>query len=296
MDILITGSSGLVGSTLTTALEGQGHTVLRLVRREPTRPGEHRWDPGSGHIDEAALDVDAVVHLAGENIAAGRWTKAVKQRIRSSRIDGTSLLARAIAERDEGPSVFVTASAVGFYGNRGDELLDESAEAGEGDLASVCQAWEAACEPATAAGVRVAHLRFGVVLARHGGALQRMLPIFRCGLGGKLGNGRQWMSWIALDDAVSAIQRALTDESLTGPVNAVAPEAVTNARFTAVLGRVLRRPAFLPAPAFALKLVLGEMAEELLLASARVEPRKLLDAGHDFEYRELEPALRALLT
>jgi hypothetical protein len=234
--------------------------------------------------------------LAGENIAARRWTAAYQARIRASRVEGTRLLAEALAAQSARPSVFVCASAVGFYGDRGDELLTEGSRAGEGFLAEVCREWEAASSAARTAGIRVVHLRFGMILSRRGGALARLVPIFRWGLGGRLGAGRQWCSWLTLADAVGIISHVLVPDGPDGPVNAVAPNAVRNSEFTRILARVLRRPAVCPVPAFALRLALGQMAEALLLASTRVEPRHLLETGYRFNDPELEPALRRELT
>lgn len=294
--ILVTGASGLVGRALVSQLRAEGWVVRTLVRRPPTGPDEFFWNPARGELDPSALaGVGAVVHLAGENIAAGRWTARRKAAIRDSRTGPTRLLAEACAARSDRPTVFISASATGLYGDRVDERLDESAASGSGFLAEVCQAWEAALTPATQAGIRTVALRTGVVLTRDGGALAKMLPAFRLGLGGRLGSGRQWFSWITLDDLVGVIRLALQQPLLHGPVNAVAPEAVTNAIFTATLGRVLRRPAGLPVPAFALRLLFGEMADAALLAGARVEPRRLQASGYVFRHPQLEPALRHLL-
>jgi NAD dependent epimerase/dehydratase family enzyme len=321
MIIAVTGSTGLVGSALVHALEADGHDVRRLVRREVRNQQEIRWDPAAGQIDAAGLvSVDAVVHLAGENLAAHRWTDAFKEQIRSSRVAGTRLLCEALAKclsQDQGkgdsrifprglgktgsvpdgfgPQVLCSASAIGYYGDRGQEQLDESSPPGHGFLPEVCSEWEAATDPARAAGMRVVNLRIGVVLSAHGGALSRMLPPFRMGVGGVIGSGRQVISWIALDDLVSAIQFVLANPMLTGPVNAVAPEPATNRELTKTLGRVLGRPTILPLPAFAARLAFGEMANELLLGGARVEPKALLEAGFSFAYPRLEPALRHVL-
>lgn len=297
MKILVSGASGFVGSRLTAALADDGHQVTRFVRSqaEPERT-EIPWDPAVGRLEPSTLEgFDAVVHLAGESIADGRWTDAKKARIRDSRVQGTQLLAQTLARLDARPKVLVTASAIGFYGDRGDDELDEQSRPGSGFLADVCRQWESATEPAVEAGVRVVPLRFGLVLGSAGGALAKMLPIFRLGLGGPLGNGRQYVSWITLDDVTGAIQHAIATESLRGPVNAVAPHPVTNREFTRALGRALRRPALLPAPAFALRLILGQMADELLLASARVLPRRLLDSGFAFLDVTVETALGRLL-
>jgi len=296
MKILVSGSSGLIGSALVKRWS-KSADVIRLVRREP-RPGgeEIRWDPQAGQIAADELEcLDAVVHLAGDNIAAGRWTAAKKARIRNSRVEGTGLLAQTLATLARPPKVFVSASAVGFYGDRGEEELDEASPPGPGFLAGVCRDWEAATEPASRAGIRVVNVRLGVVLARDGGALARLIPIFRLGLGGRLGSGRQYLSWITLGDVVEAILFLLANDSLRGPVNLVAPQPVTNRKFTEALGRALHRPTILPTPAFLLRLALGEMADEMLLASARVLPRKLLQAGCPFRDPDFDGALRRLL-
>ena len=296
MNILVTGASGLVGSSLVTFLTGRGNRVIELQRHSAGSPSDGAtWNVRTGQIElSPAGPLDAVVHLAGENIAQ-RWTPAAQERIRSSRIDGTRLLSEALAKLPQRPQVLVCASATGIYGDRGDEILDEQSPPGTGFLAEVCRAWEAATAPAETGGIRVVHLRFGVVLTPRGGALAKMLPPFRLGLGGPVGSGRQWWSWIALDDLLGAIRHALANEQLRGAVNAVAPSPVTNREFAKTLGAVLRRPAFLPAPAFALKLLLGQMAKEALLASARVQPAKLQATGFHFQFPELEPALRHLL-
>jgi uncharacterized protein (TIGR01777 family) len=296
MRILVSGASGLIGSALVRRLAAPIE-VIRLVRREPTSDAaEIRWDPAAGTIDAHRLEAfDAVVHLAGENIGAGRWTSARKARIRNSRVDGTRMLAQTLAGLARPPKVLVSASAVGFYGNRGDGELDESSSPGEGFLAGVCRDWEAATVPAAEAGIRVVLARFGVVLAREGGALARLLPPFRFGLGGRLGSGRQFMSWVSLEDVVGAIRFLLENESLRGPVNVTSPQPVTNRQFTETLGRVLHRPTVLPAPAFLLRVALGEMADEMLLSSARVLPRRLLDAGYRFSQTDLEATLMRML-
>jgi hypothetical protein len=298
MRVLLTGSSGLVGSALVAVLTAAGHEVVRLVRPAAFATVEASlatWNPATGEIDlSRAGSLDAVVHLAGEPIAR-RWTPEVKKRVRSSRVDGTRLLAEALARLPVPPKVLICASATGFYGDRGDEWLDEQSACGGGFLAEVCQEWEAAASPARERGLRVAHLRIGLALTPKGGALAKMLPAFRLGFGGKLGDGGAYWSWITVDDLLSLIQRALTDEAMHGPVNAVTPHPVTNAEFTQTLGRVLRRPAILPVPRFALEAFFGEMGREALLASFRVKPAKLMDAGFKFRFAELEPALRHLL-
>jgi len=296
MKVLVTGSTGLVGSALVPFLASGGHEVVRLVRGR-LKPGvvEVPWDPQAGTIEAAKLEgLDAVVHLAGERIT-GRWTAAKKARIRSSRVQGTRLLAEALAGLKQPPKTLVCASAIGYYGNRGDEVLREDSPSGAGFLAEVCREWEAAARPAAEKGIRVVQLRIGVVLSPAGGALARMRTPFKLGLGGRIGNGKQYMSWIAIEDLTGAIHHALTNESLRGPVNAVAPRSVTNLEFTKTLGRVLGRPTLFPLPAFAARLAFGEMADELLLASTRVEPTKLVSSGYRFRAPELEGALRHLL-
>lgn len=297
MKILISGASGFIGSALTARLTEAGHAVTRLVRREP-KPGETEifWDPAAGHLEPVLLEgFDAVVHLAGESIAQGRWTGAKKARIVESRVRGTELLAAALASLSDGPRVWVSASAIGFYGNRADEELDEESPPGSGFLADVCRRWELATRPAADAGIRVVPLRISMVLSTQGGALRKMLPIFRWGLGGRLGSGQQYMSWITLNDLAEAIRHALLTDSIDGPTNAAAPKAVTNREFTRCLAGSLGRPAWAPAPASALRAMLGEMADELLLSSARVVPRRLLDSGFTFLEGDLEVALQSVL-
>jgi hypothetical protein len=294
--VLVSGASGLVGTSLVRTLEAHGHHACRLVRRPPRSGDEISWDPARGILPARELEgFDAVVHLAGENVASGRWTAARKSAIRGSRVSGTGLLARRLAELERRPSVLVSASAIGFYGDRGEELLDETSPAGDGFLARVCAEWEASADPARTAGIRVVHARIGIVLAAQGGALARMLAPFRFGLGGRLGAGRQWMSWIALEDVVSVLQTAVADERLVGPVNAVAPEPVRNADFTRVLARTLDRPALAHVPAFALRTLAGGLADELLLASIRVAPRVLQRCGFRHARPTLEQTLASLL-
>lgn len=294
--VLVSGASGLIGKSLVSSLQAHGHGVWRLVRRPAGSCDEISWDPERGILPVRELEgFDSVVHLAGENVASGRWTAARKTAIRDSRVEGTGLLARRLAELDRRPSVLVSASAIGFYGDRGDEILDETSAAGDGFLARTCVEWEACADPARAAGIRVVHPRIGVVLAGHGGALARMLMPFRLGLGGRLGSGRQWMSWIALDDVVSVLETAIADERLAGPVNAAAPEPVRNAEFTRVLACTLGRPALAPVPAFALRALAGGLADELLLASIRVAPRALERCGFRHARPTLEEALASLL-
>ena len=297
MRILVSGSSGLVGSALVPSLGTGGHQVVRLVRTRPTAgTAAILWDPARGALDSAALEgFDAMVHLAGEGLVQGRWNPARKARIRDSRVGGTRLLAETIARLARPPQVFISASAVGYYGDRGDEVLREDAPPGRDYLAEVCRAWEDAAEPAARKGARVVQHRFGVILSPKGGALRKMLPPFKLGVGGRLGDGRQYMSWITLDDVLGAIEHALLTATLKGPVNTVAPHPRTNAEFTDTLGRVLGRPTLFPMPAFAARLAFGEVADALLLASQRVEPARLLASGYRFRHPDLEPALRFLL-
>ena len=295
MKVLIAGASGLIGSALIPALEAEGAEVTRLVRSF-ARAGEIEWHPNQDQIDASRLKAfDAVINLAGENIAAGRWTDDQKRKIRDSRVNGTHLLSEAIAKLSQRPSVFVCASATGIYGDRGDEILEEQSESGGGFLAGVCREWEMATAPAVQAGVRTVNLRFGPILAREGGMLAKLLTPFKMGMGGKVGSGKQYISWVAIDDAVGAIKVALHDESIRGPVNVVSPNPVTNEVFTKTLGHVLSRPTALAMPAFAAKLAFGEMADEMLLASQRVMPKRLVEAGYDFQQPELEGALRRYL-
>jgi hypothetical protein len=295
MRISVTGSSGLIGSALVPFLTAQGHEVGRVVR-STTAAGAWRWDPGAGHVDAGAVNgKDAVVHLAGETIAAGRWSAARKARIRDSRVRGTRVVAEAVARADPRPKALLCASAMGFYGDRGDERLTEASAPGRGFLSEVSREWEEACAPARDQGVRVVNLRFGIVLSPAGGALAKMLLPFRLGAGGVVGSGKQWWSWVALDDVVGAIRHALVTAGLSGPLNVAAPSPVTNAEFTRTLGRVLARPTLFPVPVFAARLAFGEMADALLLASARVVPERLQQTGYVFRHPELEGALRHLL-
>lgn len=292
--VAVTGASGLVGSVLVPFLRCGGHRVVEIGRSYATPTADQlRWNPARGELDTSALEgIDAVVHLAGDNIASGRWSDARKQSILESRIGPTRLLAEKLAAMKRKPRVLVSASAIGFYGERGDAAVTEADTAGEGFLSDVCRQWEAAVEPAVRAGIRVVTLRIGVVLSARGGALARMLPPFLLGGGGVLGSGRQYMSWISLEDLVGLAHHALVDERLSGPVNAVAPAAVTNREFTRTLARVLRRPAIVPVPAFALRAAVGEMADALLLASTRVASTKLGESGFVFRDADLETALR----
>ncbi len=297
MKILVSGSSGVLGSALLPFLTAAGHSVTRLVRAE-ARVGapEIWWDPAGGYLNPATVEgFDAVVHLAGENLAAHRWRSEFKARIKESRVKGTRLLAETLAKLSHPPQVLVSSSAIGYYGDRGDEVLLEESASGAGFLAEVCRDWEAATEPAAQKGIRVITLRTGFVLSASGGGLAKMLPAFRMGAGGVIGTGRQYMSWIAIDDLVAAILHAIVQDSVRGPVNAVAPNPVTNREFTKTLGRVLSRPTIFPVPAFAARLAFGEMADELLLSSQRVTPAKLLASGFTFQFPDLAPALRHLL-
>jgi len=295
MKVAITGSSGLIGSSLRRRL-AVDHTVIAVVRGVPGE-GQISWDPATERLERADLDgVDAVIHLAGAGIADKRWTDAQKQTLLDSRVRGTGLLARTLAALDRRPEVLLSASAIGYYGDRGDAELTEASSRGEGFLADLCEQWEQATAPAEEAGIRVAQLRTGIVLSRAGGALARQLPLFRFGLGGRLGSGRQYTSWVTLEDEVEAIRFALDTPGLRGPLNLTAPRPVTNGEFTATLGRVLHRPAVLPVPPVALRLVLGrQLADEAILAGQRVLPRALLDAGYQFTQPELEDGLRSVL-
>ncbi len=299
MKVAVTGATGLVGSALVPFLLGGGHEVVSLRRVSANRGADGdapSWDPETGALSAGVLDgLDAVVHLAGENIAGGRWTVARKAGIRDSRVDGTRRLAQALAASPRPPQTLIVASAIGFYGDRGDEELDESSPLGDGFLPEVCQAWEAAAAPAREAGIRVVHLRIGIVLTAAGGALGQMLFPFRMGVGGVIGTGRQYMSWVALDDVLGGVLHALRADDLAGAINMVAPQPVTNAQFTKTLGRVLRRPTILPLPAFGARLAFGEMADALLLASTRVNPTRLQEGGFEFGFPDLEEALRHVL-
>jgi len=298
MKIAVAGASGMIGRPLLAALRADGHEVLQLVRRTPRTADEHRWDPQHRRIDDALLaDVDAVINLAGVGVGDRRWTDRHKQAVLSSRVDSTATLSQAFADAAAGhpgrDRVLVNASAVGFYGDTGDRIVDEATGPGSDFLAQVCVEWEAATEPAAAAGIRVTMLRTGLVMGR-GGLLARMLPIFRLGLGGRLGSGRQYVPWISQADEVGAIQ-FLLDHDVAGPVNLTGPAPVTNAEFTATLGEVLHRPALLVVPAPALRIVLGEFADVGALAGQRAVPSKLLDAGYSFRHADLQSALRAVV-
>ncbi len=296
MRILLTGSSGLIGHALLTFLTADGHKVVCLTRSQAPARGRHiMWDLDAGTIQADDLeDFDAVVHLAGETIV-GRWTAEKKARILQSRAKGTRLLSESLAHLRSRPMVLVSASAIGYYGNRGDQVLDEESSAGSLFLSEVAKAWEAATEPASRNGIRVVNLRIGFVLSKAGGGLATMLLPFQWGFGGRVGSGRQYLSWIAIDDVVGAISHAILSDALRGPVNAVAPHPVTNREFTKTLGRVLWRPTIFPLPVFAAHMVMGEMADNLLLASARVQPSRLLASGYEFRFPELKGALRHVL-
>lgn len=296
MKVLISGSHGLVGTALVQSLEAAGHEIHRLVRHYPNSPSEIEWSPDRYSIALARLEgFDAVINLAGESIAEGRWTDDKKRRIRESRVKGTKLLGDALANLTQQPKTFICASAIGYYGNRGDELLTEASKPGDDFLSQVCVEWENATALATEKGIRVVNTRFGIILDSNGGALKKMLPPFRMGVGGKIGSGKQWMSWIALADVIGALNFALVSDSLRGPVNFVAPNPVTNAEFSKTLGRVLSRPTLFPIPAFGVRLLFGEMGEALLLGSQRVEPERLKATGYQFQYSQLEAALAAIL-
>jgi uncharacterized protein (TIGR01777 family) len=294
MHIVVAGASGFVGQALVPALRQAGHRVDRLVRRPIHATDEITWDPTTGQLAaEAFAAVDAVINLSGENIAGGRWTQRRRAALQRSRLDATRTLVNALARSTPQRRVLLNASATGYYGSRGDELLDERSAAGAGFLAELCRAWESEALLAERSGVRVACLRLGMVLGQGGGALAKLVPLFRLGLGGRLGAGNQWMSWVALDDVVDILVRAVTDERYRGAINVVSPEPVTNRHFTAALAETLHRPATLPVPAFPLRMAFGQMADEALLASARVIPARLVELQYDFKYPSLDAALRA---
>lgn len=294
MNVLVSGSSGFIGTAVTAALAAGGHSVRRLVRHEPKAADELRWDPSSGRLEPSALEgIDAVVHLSGETVA-GRWTGSKKRRILDSRVRSTEALAGAIAASECKPAVMVCASAIGYYGNRGEELLTEDSGPGRGFLADVVRQWEQATAAAAEAGTRVVNTRFGIVLSPSGGMLGQLLMPFKLGVGGPLGNGRQYMSWVTIDDVVAAIMHSLTRDELSGPLNVTAPNPVTNREFTKTLGAVLHRPTVVKVPGFALKLVVGEFSEEAL-GSLRVSPARLRESGYQFRFEQLEGALRHVL-
>ena len=292
--VLISGATGLIGAALSSDLLNQGRQITRLSRSSSARDGQVPWDPHQPISPAVVSGFDAVVHLAGETIV-GRWTDAKKHAIRESRVLGTRHLSEALAKAAQPPRVFVCASAIGYYGDRGDEILREDSASGTGFLPEVCREWEAAAKAADDAGIRTAYTRFGIVLSRSGGALAKMLTPFRLGLGGNMGSGRQWWSWVALQDVVGAIEHVLKAEACRGPVNVVSPNPARNGEFTRVLGSVLSRPAVFPVPAFAARVALGQMADELLLASQRVEPAKLAATGYVFQQPELRGALQSAL-
>lgn len=295
MKVAIAGASGLVGSALIPVLKKLGGQITRLVRSDP-KAGDIEWHPNQDQVSSRSLEgFDVIINLAGENLAGGRWTDDLKRKIRDSRVNGTHLLSEAIAKLPQKPRVFACASATGIYGDRDDETLDEQSESGGGFLAGVCREWEKATEPAVKAGTRVVNLRFGPILAREGGMLAKLLTPFKMGMGGKVGSGKQFISWVALDDAVNAIKFALEDESIRGPLNIVSPNPVTNEEFTKTLGHVLNRPTALAMPAFAARLAFGEMADEMLLVSQKVIPKKLTQLGFTFAFPDLEAAMRHLV-
>ncbi|MCA9075242.1 MAG: TIGR01777 family oxidoreductase [Planctomycetaceae bacterium] len=291
--VAVTGASGMIGAEVVKRLTAQGRPVIKLVRGTPkSTVNEAQWNVDEGLVNPTRLEgVSGVIHLAGENIAGGRWTEERKRRIRNSRVQGTERLSRDLAALHRKPDVLVCASAIGYYGDRGDTILDETSPPGHGFLPDVCLEWEAATKPAADAGIRVVNLRIGVVISTQGGALGKMLMPFKMGVGGKVGSGKQYWSWISLDDVVGALLHALNCEELSGPVNAVSPHAMTNAEFTKVLGGVLHRPAVIPMPSFLAKAALGQMADDLLLASAHVVPKKLVETGYQFQYPQLRECL-----
>jgi uncharacterized protein len=296
MKILISGSHGLVGQALSRSLASDGHQLLRLVRNSSANENEIEWPAESGSMASSQLEaLDAVVHLAGEGIASGRWTDLKKQRIFDSRVKGTFSLSKALAQLNEPPRAFLCASAIGYYGDRKDEVLTESSAPGNDFLATVCVQWEKATGPAVEKGIRTVFTRFGIILDKKGGALAKMLPPFRMGIGGRVGAGKQWMSWIALDDVVSALRFVLSKTDINGPVNFVAPNPVTNEAFTRALGRTLGKPSLIPIPEFGVRLAFGEMADALLLSSQRVDPAKLKDAKFEFRLTTIDEALRRIL-
>ena len=292
--VLVSGASGPIGTALLPSLKARGFTVTRLVRSSAADTDQIAWDPSRPLSPDLVSGFGAVIHLAGESIV-GRWTEAKKRRILDSRTQGTSHLAEALATARHRPRVLISASAVGYYGSRGDEILREESPSGGGFAAEICRQWEAATQPAAAAGIRTAQMRLGVVMSAEGGALQKMLLPFRLGMGGRLGDGKQWWTWVSVQDVVGAILHVLNHDSLRGPVNTVAPNPVTNAEFTKTLASTLSRPAMFPMPAFAVRIVFGQMGEELFLASQRVEPTKLLASGYQFQHPDLRKALEEIL-
>jgi uncharacterized protein (TIGR01777 family) len=292
--VLVSGASGPIGAALLPTLKARGFAVTRLVRSSASAKDQIVWDPSRPLSPDLVSGFDVIIHLAGESIV-GRWTEAKKRCILESRTQGTGHIADALSRAPQPPRVFVSASAVGYYGSRGDEMLREDSPSGEGFTAEVGRRWEAATQPAVAAGIRTAQMRLGVVMSANGGALPKMLLPFRLGMGGRLGNGRQWWSWVSVEDVVGAIHHVLNNDSLQGPVNTVAPNPVTNAEFTTTLAAVLKRPALFPMPAFAVRLVFGKMGVELFLASQRVEPAKLMASGYQFQHPDLRKALEEIL-
>lgn len=292
--VLVSGASGLIGAALLPLLKTAGFEVVRLVRRPASSPDEIQWDPARPLSPDTLPGFDAVVHLAGESVSS-RWSEEKKAAIRNSRVEGTKSLAQGLARTSHRPRLLITASAIGYYGDRGDEVLTEESSSGQGFLAEVCREWEVATRPAQDAGIRTAHMRTGVVLSSKGGALQKLLPPFRMGVGGRLGTGRQWMSWIHVQDLVAAVLHLMKQGPLDGPVNMVAPQPVTNAEFTRTLGTVLSRPTVFPVPAFVIQAIFGQMAREVLLSSQRVQPTKLTTSGFTFQYPGLRLAVESLL-
>jgi len=297
MKLIVSGSSGLIGSAICEHYDSEEHTVFKMKREKTSiKKSDLSWDPLAGNIEISKLEgSDAVVHLSGENIGSGRWTARKKIDIFDSRIKGTQLLCESLAKLVNPPKVLVSASAIGYYGNRGDELLDENSNAGKGFLADLCQKWELAAEPAAKKGIRVVYLRSGIVLSSKGGALYKMLFPFKLGLGGKLGSGLQYMSWISIDDMVGVIDHVINNESISGPINIVTPNPVTNKEFTRTLGKVISRPTIFPLPTTIGKILFGEMAEEMIFSSTRVTPKKLLSSGYQFQFPDLEEALHHVL-
>jgi uncharacterized protein (TIGR01777 family) len=296
MKIVLSGGSGLIGTALLPALQQAGHQVIRLVRSEPNGANEVRWDPTHGQLDPADLaGVDAAIHLSGAGVGSRRWSASYKQTLRDSRLKSTTLLSETLAKLSPLPKVLIAGSAVGYYGDTGDRLTTEEDSPGEGFLADLVVDWEAASGAASGAGIRVCHLRTGIVLSPRGGSLRLQLPLFKAGLGGKLGSGQQYLSWVSIDDEVAAILFLLTAEQVSGPVNIVAPNPVTNLEFTKTLGGILHRPTIAPAPAFALRLLLNGFADEGLLSGQRLAPRVLAEAGFTFRHPHLEEALKAVL-
>jgi uncharacterized protein len=292
--VLVTGASGLLGRALVPSLKARGFEVSRLVREAAGTSDQIHWNPARPLSPEAISGFDAVIHLAGESVV-GRWGNAKKSKIRDSRVGGTRTLTHALAMAEERPRVLITGSAIGYYGDRADEVLNEKSASGAGFLADVCREWEAASQPAVDAGIRTVQIRTGIVLSSEGGALHKMLPPFRMGVGGRMGSGRQWMSWIHIQDWIGSVHHILKNDLLQGPVNLVAPKPVQNAEFTETLASVLSRPAIFPVPAFAIKTLFGQMGEEVLLASQRVEPARLVTSGYPFQCSDLRKALEALL-